>query len=88
MFEKPQFFSDLNFRTNTWNYSMKIYFEANKGWIFAPKMIKANDNIGREDSNFIRSEVNFHADIVIYGAKIKIGEKVRISEQCGVVPLK
>ena len=45
-------------------------------------MIKANDNIWREDSNFIRFDVNFHAEIVVFGAKIKIGEKVRISEQC------
>ena len=64
---------------------MKIHFEANKDRIFAPKMIKANDNIWREDSNFIRSKVNFHAEIVVFAAKIKIGEKVRISEQCGIV---
>ena len=46
-------------------------------------MIKANDNIWREESNFIRFKVNFHAEIVVFGAKIKIGEKVRIYEQCG-----
>ena len=45
-------------------------------------MIKENDNIWREDLNFIRSKVNLHAEIVVFGAKIKIGEKVRISEQC------
>ena len=61
---------------------MKIHFEANKNWIFAPKMIKAIDNIWREDSNFFRFKVNLHAEIVVFGAKIKIGEKVRISEQC------
>ena len=49
--------------------------------IFAPKMIKGNDNIWREDSDFFRSKVNFHAEIVAFGAKIKIGEKLRISEQ-------
>ena len=45
-------------------------------------MIKANDNIWREDSNFFRSKVNFHAEIVVFDAKINIGEKLRISGQC------
>ena len=52
--------------------------------MFVPKMIKANDNIWLEDSNFIRSKVNIHAEIVVFAAKIKIGEKVRISEQCAL----
>ena len=82
MFEKAHFFSDLNFRTKTWNDSIKIHFEANKVWIFAPRKIKADYNILREESNFIRSKVNFHAEIVVFGAQIKIGEIVRISEQC------
>ena len=61
---------------------MKIHFEENKDWIFALEMIKANDNIWCEDSNFIPAIVNFHAEIVVFGAQIKIGEIVRISEQC------
>ena len=36
----------------------------------------------RENSNFIRFKVNFHGHILGFGAKIKIGEKVRIFEQC------
>ena len=38
MFENPHFFSVINFRTKTYNIGMKIYFEANTDWIFAPKM--------------------------------------------------
>ena len=73
LFEKPQFFSDLNFRTKTWTLSMKIHFDVNVVWIFAPNMV--NNNLWREDSNFIHFKVNFHAQILVFGAKIKIGEK-------------
>ena len=41
-------------------------------------------NLWREDSNFIRFKVKFHAYISGFVAKIRIGEKVRFSEQCGV----
>ena len=64
---------------------MKIYFEANKKWIFALKMIKESD-FWREDSNFSRSKVNFQCFLNCrFGAKIKIGEKLRISEHCAMV---
>ena len=46
-------------------------------------MIKWNDNILRENSNFIHFKVNFHVQILRFGAKIKVGEKVRISEHSG-----
>ena len=39
----------------------------------------------RQNSNFIRFKVNFHGEILGFGAKIKIGEKVRISEHCGLL---
>ena len=48
-------------------------------------MIRKNDNFWREDSNFIRFSVNFHALIVGFGAKIEFGEKLRIIEQCGTI---
>ena len=35
-----------------------------------------------ENSNFIRYKVNFHGHILGFGAKIKIGGKVRILEHC------
>ena len=56
---------------------MKIHFEANTVWIFAPKMIQEKNNLWREDSNFICFKVNFHAVISGFRAKIKFGEKVR-----------
>ena len=82
MFEKTQFLSDQNFRTKSYNFSMKKYCEANKVWIFAPKIIVLLDHFWCENSNFIRFKLNFHAWIVDFGAKIKIREKLRFSEQC------
>ena len=64
---------------------MKIHFKANKVWIFAPKTSFLFDHFWCENSNFIRFKVNFHAVISGFGAKIKIGEKLRISEHCGMV---
>ena len=48
-------------------------------------MIKESNNFWCEDSNFVRSKVNFHARIVDLGAKIKVGEKLRIFKQCAWV---
>ena len=45
-------------------------------------MIKEKKNLWRENSNFIRFKVNFHGQILGFGAKIEIGEKGRISEHC------
>ena len=49
--------------------TMKIHVE----------VIKRDSNIWRENSNFIRFMVNFHFHTLGFGAKIEIGEKVRIS---------
>ena len=80
MFRNSIFFSNLNFRTKTYNLSMKIHFEADKDWIFAPKIIKKKNNFWREDSNFILFDMNIHAKIRGFGAKIKVVEKFRIFE--------
>ena len=85
MFENPHIFSDFDFRTKTQNVTMKIHFEANKAWIFVPKLIKRNSNIKRENSNFIRFKVKFHFHILGFGAKIEFGEKVRIFQHCAKV---
>ena len=63
---------------------MKIHFEANQVWIFAPIISFLYDLFLREDSNCIQFKVNFHARILGFGAKIKVGEKLRNSEHCAV----
>ena len=45
-------------------------------------MIKENNSIWREDSNFSRFKVKFHAKIVGFCATIKFGEKLRFFEKC------
>ena len=45
------------------------------------------DHFWRKDSNFIRYKMNFHAKIIGFGAKIKIGKKLRNFEQCVAVTL-
>ena len=47
-------------------------------------MIQEKNNLWREGSNFIGFQVNFHASILGFVAKIRIGEKVRFSEQCAL----
>ena len=67
---KSTIFSDFSFRTKTQNMSIKNHVEANKAWIFAPKLKKnRNSNIWRENSNFIRFKVNFKSQILDFGAK-------------------
>ena len=85
LFGNPHFFSDLNFRTKNYNFSMKIHFWANKVWIFAPNIIIRFDHFWCKNSIKIRFEVNFHAVISGFGATIKIGEKLRFFEHCAVL---
>ena len=52
---------------------MKINLVMNKIWIFAPNINFLFDHFWRGNSKFIPFKMNFHAGIVDFGAKIKIG---------------
>ena len=64
---------------------MKIHIEANKLWTFAPNIIIRFDHFWCENSIITCFKVNFYAVISGFGAKIKIGEKVRFFEHCALV---
>ena len=64
---------------------MKIHFGADKVWIFAPNIIIRLDHFWGENSIKIRFKVNFHAKILGFGAKIKIGKNLRFFEHCALL---